>query len=590
MSVRFAGDKRRMSFRKIFVWCFVTLVCITPALLAAYVIWRPLKAHWAPMLFFAFLIVGILEEGGYVVIRDRFRSRPTRESLLVVSAETRTRTPLVRFQLMTEKLLVLLEGLTGSWVFPMIRSTFSRRPESLIQYSAANIIEGMTAVAAAPTGLVLVLVAYGIAYVAPTEIHWTRAFLFVMGVNTMLRLVRYVVGCMPLPAQLRRSTLKPYLAFVVVAVTDLLSLALILNGILNWKRGEVASWLAIWNIIRRLCLTDSLGLVKDVLNGNEPRLADVLLTGMGMLYGGALLKALLKFKEFERSDPDYIQMAASWNLLGRYTNALKALEKIEEPSTDTYIEQAKAHIGSGQLEKAWEECKYISDVKFGRLRPGGTFMVLVGCAFGIPLKTETYVEIMRCGIENSPDLVVCDSLNLCLTTLGAKPQAFSPLFSDPAVAKRLPLCYGTLLIAEGKAKEARSWLDHLEPLRAAEKIEHLNLDLWATFNDPTITAQRKIDYIDEWNGQHFDEISGYVLSTNEGFDGFELTIVSEPILYFQIFAALVNSNYEHKWHSVLKQLKEKIKADKFGSQSISLLEYREVCARRFLMGQNVRLT
>jgi hypothetical protein len=37
-------------------------------------------------------------------------------------------------------------------------------------------LEGLTA-AAAPTGLVLVLVAYGIAYVAPAEMHWTLAFL-----------------------------------------------------------------------------------------------------------------------------------------------------------------------------------------------------------------------------------------------------------------------------------------------------------------------------------------------------------------------------------------------------------------------------
>jgi hypothetical protein len=170
-----------------------------------------------------------------------------------------------------------------------------------------------------------------------------------MGVNTMLRLVRYVVGLTPLPTQLRRSTLKPYLAFVMVAVTDLLSLALILNGILNWKRGEVASWLAIWNVISRLCFADSPGILKDALNGREPPLTDVLLTGVGVLYSGTLLKALRKFKEFQRTDSDYIQMAALWNLVGRYTDALKALEKIEEPSIGTYMQHARAIVGLGQF-------------------------------------------------------------------------------------------------------------------------------------------------------------------------------------------------------------------------------------------------
>jgi hypothetical protein len=159
-----------MNFRKIFRWCFVALVCIILAL-AGYVIWRLIKAHWAPILFFAFVIIGIVEAVNAAVVAGRLRSQPSRDFLWIALTESGARTPLVRFQLKAQELIQLLEVMTGSWVCPFIRSMLSRRPESLIQYGAQLAVEGVTASAEAPTGLVLILVAYGIAYVAPAEMH-----------------------------------------------------------------------------------------------------------------------------------------------------------------------------------------------------------------------------------------------------------------------------------------------------------------------------------------------------------------------------------------------------------------------------------
>jgi tetratricopeptide (TPR) repeat protein len=571
----------------LFRWLAI-LLGIALTVLAAYVIWRLIKAHWAPIIFFAFLIEGIL----YAVLAVGFwagaRSSDGQEFLLSLYQEITLKalTPLERLQQGAERLLFLLELLTGSWFYPAaIRRTWlklSRRPlqvfDSPIQSGVRLSLEGVAA-ADAPTGLVLVLVAYGIAYVAPAEMHWTRAFLMLMGVNTMLRLVRYVVGSTPLPNQLRRSTLRPYLAFVIVAVTDLLSLTLVLNGILHWKGGEIASLPAIWDVLRRLCFAEALGLVKDVLNGREPPLTDVLLTGVGLLYSGTLLKTLRNFKKFRRKDADYAHLASLYCLIGHYTDALKALEKINAPSSEARLLRVAAYIGLSRLEKAWEECERVLRSETDSVDPARIFYTLANLSAMIPLKPEAYVEILKRAIKDGSDLAAYHALSIFVPILRVKPEALRPLFNDTAMAKRFPLSYGLLLfLAKEQAEVVRSWLDQVEPLDVAEKIVYRQLVLRTRLATMELRAK---EYFDEWSSQNFDEISHWISNPlPEGFDAVERSLVFGPILVVEIFAVRLDSQYEHRWHSVLEQLREGIEANQFWGKRRSFLQHVEGVVRR----------
>jgi hypothetical protein len=348
--------------------CFLIFVGILCLLVA----WQLVKAYWAPLMLITFLIVGIAVTVLYNYSIYRVTWTLSRDSLFVANSEGfQSKPTLGRIRLCAEGLLVSSQILTGLWINPLRRwvwNQLSRRrspwPRGLIGAAATSSLEDWVSDYAS-TGLVLVLVAYGIAYVAPAQMHWARAFLILMAIQTMARHVQYLIGFRSLPVQLRRSFGKPYISFVIVAVTDLLSLVLVLNAILNWNGNAVASWEGIWNVLTRLYFAKFWELVRGLLNGNVPSLADVLLTLAGLLYNTTLLKTLWKFKDFRRTDEDYAYRAKTYRNLGRYADALKELERIPSDARthDTYSLRADAYVGMSELDSAWDDCERILSSK-----------------------------------------------------------------------------------------------------------------------------------------------------------------------------------------------------------------------------------
>jgi hypothetical protein len=571
-----------MNFPTILRRSLLTLVGIALTLVVAYAGWRVVKAYWAPLMLFTFVISGIAFTVFSAAAVNRARWSPSLDAIWLAAAETRARTGLARLQLAAEYPLIFLEMLTGTWlylvihsVWPMLSRRRSQRAESLIQAGTRVVLEGVQA-GIAPTVFFLVLVAYGIAYVAPAEMYWIRAFLILMAINTMLRHVHYAVGFTSLPVQLRRTSVNPYIAFVIVAVTDLLSLTLTLNGILNWNAGEVASWTGIWNILRGL-FVDAWHIAKGVWNGRELPLRDMLPALAGVLYnGGTLLKTLLSLKDFRRDDSDYTQIAQSYCVIGRFTDALSALKKIKYPNSGTFYLSTAAHLGVSQFDSALEECKrFLSLQQKGDPTARQVLYTLVGVSANFPLAPDTYVELLRRCIKAGSD-------SLAMTAISAlAPEVVSPLFSDPSVAERFPLSYASVLLAEKKSEEARSWLDQVKPGGASERIFRSFLVLFATLANPDTTTQQDVANFEKWSREHFDEISHWVSNPSEGSDRVDRFLVYGYILRVQIIATHAQSHSAQSWLFVLEKLKEVLATEAFGGSFSLLARLEEVTRRQF---------
>lgn len=564
---------------KVIFVALLWLVGIGLVLLAGYAAWRVTRRHWAALLFCLFMGLNVIVAAAALVARKNAQRAGGREGLLVFSTDLIAQTRLARLRLAIERVLGILTVATGSWLGGFSRTLSMRRSgsnESAIQLGVRSNFEGIAA-DIPPMGLLLVGIAYLVEYLAPAQTHWVKVFLCVLAVQTILRQITYAVGLTSLPTQLRRTPRQPYLAFLVVAIADLFSFILILNAIINWGQGGVFSVAALRTVFTHFYFSDLASVVKGIWHGNEPPLRDILVTGTGVLYNSTLLTSLLQFGDFIRKDEDYLYLASGYCTVGRYTEALHALDKIKSPTARSYTLRASAYIGVSRLDKATEECKQVLSLRRVEATPEHLFNILLASALWLPLGPGAYVELIKRGIEVGSDVELANALNIFVQSGLAPPVALS-LFADPGVAQKMPLSYSILLIADKQVSEAQSWLAGIQPTNLPAKILRSYLVLIAaTQANPDTKAEQDKDYFDSWSSKSLTEISDAV--SNQSLQGLELLSIFAPILAIQLFAKRLHSHYEQPWLFLLEETKKRISTDKVAQEELGVLTGLERKAR-----------
>lgn len=563
---------------KFILRALLVIVGIGLALLAIYAGWRLIRSHWAALLFFAFIAAGIIFAAAGAIMLSRAQHGLGRDALLLTLPDLLPQSRLAKVRQAAGKFLGVLIAAAGGWVGPLWRATFKRRGygnESSVQFAMRSSFEGNVA-DFAPSALPLVLIAYLVAFLAPGQIFWVKAFLGVLGLQTIFRHLNYAVNLTSLPTILRRSPRQPYTSFLIVAVSDLASLILIFNSILNWSGGHLVVPPELLGVLKRLYFSDLWSVVKSVWNGKEPPLVDILITGAGVLYNSILLKTLLQVKDFQRTDEDYVSLASGYCGVGRYIEALATLEKIKQQTITTYSVRASAYIGVSQFDKATEECKRILALRGIDATPEHILNTLLSAALWLPLAPGAYLGLVRLSIETGSDVELANVLNMFVQN-GMNVANALALFAN-GNDQKLPLSYCTLLIANNQITEAQQWLNSVQINAVSGKIFHAYLVLTAaTLANPNSTAQQDKDFFDNWSQQLLPQVSTWVSS--QTLRGLDLLSIFAPILTIQLIARRFQSHYEQSWLFVLEQLKKTIAADKIAQEGIGMITGLEKRAR-----------
>jgi hypothetical protein len=572
----------------------IILICLAIALaiLLGYGIWRLLRQYWAPVLLFSHLLVGAIIALGSIVTLYRTRRQWSRDALHMLAREAQSQSIIPRLRDTVTRLLDPLTNFTGGWTVAAYHGLKgAARPRgSLLHVWAEGALAGIVA-KFGPATLLTVILAYAIEYLFPTDLYWTKIFLYVTLMHIFLRHVGYLLNVVPLPTQLRRSAGNPYVSFVVLALTDLFSLLLVLHAIMNWQPTEGHN-IPDYSAVLVLCKDFFFGSVSDVISefmhSGEPKFLQIIVAASGIIYSVTILETAYHFNKFKRTDEDRIAIAGAYCHARRYSEAISALEKCQTVTSDLYMVRASAHLGVNLLNRAWDDVKRILDIEGVQATPAQIFLKAMNCISVFRVPSSAVTGLVKRGIENSiPDLTILAALNNLLMIRNENRQddtwlatSILPLFADVAVAERLPLSHIQLLIQTQSLDDARQRLQIIIPGDGSQKIVYWFQILIVNITDSKTTIEQDAIFFGEWNLKYFTDVSLTISSINAGeIDDAVLGLLIGVLVRLTVLSRQLGSDYDQSWQFVLNEIKKSIAIRKNGPALLNLINQIEELAK-----------
>ena len=128
---------------------------------------------------------------------------------------------------------------------------------------------------------------------------------------------------------------NPYISFIFILVSDCISLLLSFSALVAWPQANIATMATIFDVTFNMFHLRSfyqlLGQVHEsFFETSIPPLAITMMIS-GMLYYTTLLKGAIYFKEFKRTDDDFLAIAGSHAVLGRRTGRVAVPQRLFSP-------------------------------------------------------------------------------------------------------------------------------------------------------------------------------------------------------------------------------------------------------------------
>lgn len=311
--------------------------------------------------------------------------------------------------------------------------------------------------------------------------------------SVTLRHIRYSIQTTPFPAHLRRVSANPYVAFLVIIAADFTTLVLALTAL--GRSGSVSA----------ITLGDLWATGAQLLKAKEPlkvlqgtRLTEhQLLVGfVGLLFYLALLKTLTEFKEFKRTDGDYVWLATAANALGNFAAALRHLRKVESWNADARATEIVALLGVNEIDAAEEKVGQLIEYNHKDRSPEAIFGIVWSACLMNPISNDTNVSIFQHALRsNMQDAFVQDSA----AAAGQIPEVkdrVRALF-DP-VKQTYPLTWARLSILAGEPAAAVEFLRQIKPTALLDEVVGMVLQMLGTISNPEASEEEAAKYFREW--------------------------------------------------------------------------------------------
>lgn len=336
-----------------------------------------------------------------------------------------------------------------------------------------------------------ILMAYALGYLHVTGHGYGKLFVGLMTASVVFRHIRYSLAIPGLPVTLRRTSGSPYLIFLIIVVADFLTLVL---GFALLKNGKAPPDVNLQDF-----MSTTLGLYKGqeisyLLNGRHLSPIEIAIGTAGLLFYLALLQIALHFRDFRRTDEDYLWLAGQHIGLGAFTTALKYSTQVQSSVLEKNASQALSFLGVNQVEKAREKIAALSeDQRVGQ--PPALFMLEL-CAYA-PVPENVVASVFLQAIQDKvPDVRFQDTIHVVVL---ANP-AFAPEFEALLRPHQgdYPLTYARLLWLSGLQPAALDTLKMASPGSELEEIVRLTLRLIISLDSPESTQAQNSQVFRQW--------------------------------------------------------------------------------------------
>jgi len=284
---------------------------------------------------------------------------------------------------------------------------------------------------------------------------------------------------------------------------------------------------------------------------------------IGVAYSLVILETTYHFHEFRRTDDDYVAMGNTYNLLGRFTDALKMVEKSKTRTTASLACRAVAYLGVNQFDGAWSYAQQALQSEDQNDAPDRVLLGLQFLMVAYSLSFSVGTTLMSRGIFlNLPDFIIAHLVFSFTTVEQVREDELNQLpttvLSDKEVAARYPLTHATLLVALGERNEGISILDTVHPKSLEEEIYKMFLTIMIKVTDPSTTPDEDKKQFDSWSKENlpkFSQLAEGKAATTYG------PVVIGILESVYGFATRLESQYQQSWLYIVNELAKIITAD-----------------------------
>src|SRR5437868_36640 len=402
-------------------------------------------------------------------------------------------------------------------------------------------------------GLVLSLYALHMAFDLP--IRFGKPILAFILASLFFFLLHYTVSPISLATRLRRMPKNPFVSFFIVSLSFYCVLTLAFAGYIH----------AVPNVTFQHLIDITLDMlrfrrIQALRRGETLYPIDYFVTITGFLYYVTLFQTILRIKEFDRKDEDFVSIATQYAGLGRFKKALDWLERLKSPDPQRSFIQAVAYLGTNQITKAIEAARRYYVLKEEPFDDGRSISLAVTGAAVAPIPEHCLLNLMgECLSSNPNEVRVIVAVTILIGLKKIDLEKYGALLIQEDGATRYPLIFAHFLIEREHHLEARKIL---ELLPACEGIHDLTrrVMILMTFDNPAIKDLAKdCESVDRWLSVHLSEISK--LSLRDADDDERAFAVSQLNLILAV-TRKCSSTREQEVQFLVKELESYIKEEK----------------------------
>lgn len=298
--------------------------------------------------------------------------------------------------------------------------------------------------------------------------------------------------------RLRLSKWAPAKILALIAVSDAITLLLIVSLALHFHFGDILSW----SLIREAA-AELYGFANLPSLPEEPPL-NVAVALLGLLFYSAVIKTIFSPKTFGREDADYGKVAWSFVCAGEYAQAGAWLRKQQEINIVTFNVRAAIGMATGDFAQALSSAVNAQNSRGEDATTDAALLRLWGLRMMAlpPDEDRTVAFLDQCLQRQASDTLLCvtfaNSVSSGLLSLERLPEILGRLDADAyPIARALALAWLDEPLA------ARQILEGASPGSEIEELLRLLYSAELNLIDSRLTDDARLEFLNDWLRDEF---------------------------------------------------------------------------------------
>jgi len=549
------------------------LVVLTLAILAfvVYGTCRFLLPHWPPILFYSYVILGVVVSvlGAVVLFRDLAKTQDTKDRIKSAIADVTQKRSLPNKVRSATATAALTVGSAIVWpvdvlrgIVDTLRAGLTRGKQHILRQSLQSAEQHRSLFVAICISSIYLLGLHGF-----SGHGYGRLFVYILGASVILRHISYSVELDGLPMRLRRTTGSPYVTFLEIVLADFVSLVL---SFTLFSSPRAPSQMTFSDIHSTAVSLYQFKELYKLLTGVKLTFAQVAIGSAGLLFYLALFRILTRVKDFRRSDEDYHWLASRQFMLGNFAAGLRYLNSIEKPIPETEFHRVLGLLGVNEIEKAEETARRVIEQKGDKPTTDQVFSVLGGAPLFVPLPEHVIFALMTKAIEDGvSDVYLMDAVGMMaadsLVLRDRLLELLLPTKSDH------PLTISLLLILSDKPLDALAVVQQATPGTELEEIVRLVMQLRASLLNPNTSYEEDSQTLAKWRDSDLQTVRSILpnLSSKR-----EKALAYGQVGGIRPLALVFDKQTEQELTYLADQLKAEVRGDAIAEMMVKVTEQR----------------